>query len=378
MLPVGRRVSLYLVNAVQSWIKMQLSVGLVVTIFLLVTFPAFSAHGAEVDTPSYGNSVAKLPTQIVKRLAEASAPSESGAIGRNKRAYFHVRFQRGMHHVADYGLAIQRCDVVARFLNAVEYSLEQQLSSGDFSLVIPESLELPGTLSTANRASGVAFFASSLGLGVHALETNDWFMNSSDCIELRQQLAQIKPRLMATLEYLIAHQKYLEAADKVAPNRLLFNALAFTTLGKILSHDEALKLGSSFVSKAVKQVHLEDGYFIEGGGFDSSYNAVATALAFRLLLINYRQHDLQQICENAIGWQKGRILSSGNVLTEGNARVRPGNSGESFLGREKDVDVGHVVEAFMLASMTFSDKESETLALKVIRFYETKYRSDKG
>jgi len=126
-----------------------------------------------LDVFGYGNQTADLQADIAKKLAEAYIPNDSGAIGRNKQAYFHVRFQRGMHHVADYGLASKRHDVLERFLTAVEYSLENQLPSGDFRLVIPESLKDQGKPSVADRTSGVAFFTSSLGLGIHALETND-------------------------------------------------------------------------------------------------------------------------------------------------------------------------------------------------------------
>jgi len=143
-----------------------------------------------------------------------------------------------------------------------------------------------------------------------------------------------------------------------------------------LNNDEAREVATSFVAKATKQVNEKHGYFIEGGGFDSSYNAVATALALRLLLIGYGGHDLHLICTNAIRWQSERVFDSGEVSTEGNTRVRPGKSGESFLGREKDVDVGHVVEAFMLASQVLSDQTLDKLAMSVVRFYEGKHSRD--
>lgn len=316
--------------------------------------------------------MAKLPVLTAKRLAEANAPDKSGAIGRNKRAYFHVRFQLGMHHVADYGLASKQPAVVSRFLTAVEYSLENQLQSGDFKLVLPESLKSQGKPSIANRASGIAFFASSLGLGIYALETNDWFMKSPECANERQRLTKIRPQLRATLAYLLKHQKHLEAVDKQAPNRLLFDALAFETLGRLVKNNDARKVATSFLEKATKQIDKQGGYFIEGGGFDSSYNAVATALALRMLMMGHNENDLKRICVNAIRWQKGRILASGEVSTEGNTRVRPGRSGESFLGKEKHVDIGHVVEAFMLASQALADTKSNQLALKVLEFYESK------
>jgi len=309
---------------------------------------------ARADGADYGDRVGTLQIHAAKRLAEVHSPTKSGAIGRNKQAYFHVRFQRGIHYIADYALVSKRCDLVQRFLTTVEYSLDQQLASGDFNLVIPKSLKNQGTPSIADRASGVAFFVASLGLGIHALDTNSWFTENSGCARERRKLATIKPRLQSTLTYLLKHQQYLKTADSHAPNRLLFDALAFETLGRILNNDVAREVATSFVAKATIQVHAKHGYFIEGGGFDSSYNAVATALALRLLLIGYGGHDLHPICTNAIRWQSEQVLGSGEVSTEGNTRVRPGKSGESFLGREKDVDVAHVVEAFTLASQVLS------------------------
>ena len=332
--------------------------------FILSLVAATTANASD-----YGDRVGELPYDITAQLAKANAPNASGAIGRNKSGYFHVRFQRGMHLVADHALATKKADIVDRFLTAVEYSLQRQLPSGDFELVIPDELRDQGEPGIADRASGVAFFASSLGLGLHALETNDWFQNSPDCNRHRSRLYAIKPRLRSTLSFLIEHEMYLEAADRKAPNRLLFNAIAYTTLGKLLDDDAAVKIGSSFADKALKQIDPQDGHFIEGGGFDSSYNGVATALALRLLMLEYRNDKLESICLQAIRWQKGRILSSGEISTEGNRRVRPGKSGESFLGQEKGVDVGHTVEAFMLASHQFSSREFNDLATQIVEYY---------
>ena len=170
------------------------------------------------------------------------------------------------------------------------------------------------------------------------------------------------------LTYLLNHREYLEAADQLAPNRLLFNGLAFYTLGKILNHDQAVKVASSFINAAVQQVHQE-GYFIESGGFDSSYNGVATALGLRLLLMGYDKDNLDTVSRKAILWQKSRISETGEILTTGNSRVKPSGGGESFLGRTKDVDAGHTVEAFMLASQFFSDQESVELASNVLTHY---------
>ena len=332
----------------------------------------------EITPAEYGEQIASLPVHTTRRLAEAHKPTANGAIGRNRAAYFHVRFQLGMHHLADYGLAARRPDVIDRFLTAVEFSLQHQNADGDYRLVIPDALKNAGRPSVADRASGVAFFASSLGLGLYALETNGWFQDADECATARRRVQKIKPRLRATLDYLLTHQQSLKTADARAPNRLLFDALAFESLGRLLSRKESQQVAASFVGLAMSQVDGQEGYFIEGGGFDSSYNAVATALALRLLMMDVQQPDrqpalntsLRTVCENAVRWQQQRVLKSGEVSTAGNSRVRPGEAGESFLGKKKGVDVGHVVEAFLLASHTMQDESLNALALHVLSFYE--------
>jgi hypothetical protein len=335
---------------------------------LLAFLIAASASTTFAQGPAYGSRVARLPQSIVAQLAEHNAPDGDGAMGRNRNGYFHVRLQAGMHHLADDAVAESRPEAAGQFFRAAEYSFRHQMADGDFSLVVPSGLKGQGLPRQADRASGVAFFASSLGAGIQALETSDWFTRSAECESLRQRLAALKPKVRKTLDYLLEHQELLQAADRRAPNRLLFDALAFHTLGKILHDEQAIKIASRIVGTALKQVH-QDGYFIEGSGFDSSYNGVATALGFRLVLMGYGDDHLDAVCRKAVRWQRTRVAETGEIITRGNSRVDPDGQGESFLGRTKDIDVAHTVEAFMLASLQMDDTEYQDLARRVLAHY---------
>ncbi|MEN7341963.1 MAG: hypothetical protein AAAFM81_03440 [Pseudomonadota bacterium] len=327
-------------------------------------------HCSDDGVMSYGNSVAKLNTALARKLAEANQPNAVGAMGRNRRQYIHVRFQLGLHHLADYGLIAQRVDVLEQFLTAAEYAMAYQLPTGNFRLDVPKSMAGRGSPSIADRASGTSFFIASLGLGLLALETNDWFQKAEDCVDLRRRAAQIRSRLRSTRQYLEKSEPVLMAADKHAPNRLLFNAIAIYTLNALLSDGASVQVADRYLALALGQVNQEAGYFIEGGGYDSSYNAVAAALALRLVLTAYPSAELQPIAASAIEWQRSRIDERGEVSTVGNARVRPGQGGESFMGREKDVDVKHVVDAFMTASLVFEDPELIEVAQRIVTHYE--------
>jgi mannose/cellobiose epimerase-like protein (N-acyl-D-glucosamine 2-epimerase family) len=68
-----------------------------------------------------------------------------------------------------------------------------------------------------------------------------------------------------------------------------------------------------------------------------------------------------------MAWQRTRIADDGTVLTDGNARVKPG--GESFLGQAKQVDVPHTVEALSLAAAHTGDPAWADLARRVVARY---------
>ena len=74
-----------------------------------------------------------------------------GAIGRNRKRYFHARFQTGLHHLADAAIVESDPKATADFLGAAEYAFRHQLPDGDFSLVVPPQLQGRREASTADR-----------------------------------------------------------------------------------------------------------------------------------------------------------------------------------------------------------------------------------
>ena len=148
----------------------------------------------------------------------------------------------------------------------------------------------------------------------------------------------------------------------------MFNALAFYTLGQWLDEPAVLTVATEFIEQALSQIH-PDGYFIEAGGHDSSYNGVATALCYRLLLLGHPHPALPEVCANAMSWQRTRLMPTGEINTAGNTRVKPEGLGESFMGRSKDVDVGHTIEALMLAAIYHSDESFLEQARQVLSHY---------
>ena len=139
----------------------------------------------------------------------------------------------------------------------------------------------------------------------------------------------------------------------------------------LFDREDAQQLGALFVQEALKLTDLTIGYFIEGGGWDSSYNGVAAMLALEILAIGNGEGEetgeLETCVTNAMNWQVSRISSSGAISTEGNTRVYEG--GETFLGEEKGVDYAKTVRSLYYLGALAESAEMVALGDQVLAYY---------
>lgn len=260
-----------------------------------------------IRNTSLVNLTNSLPVDVTAALAKD--PTPEGALGRNREGYFHVRFQLDIAFLASYAAQYESHAALEKFIKAVEYSYAYQKPEGDFELVIPENLSDLGQPAAGDLSSGIAFFTAALGHSLVQLQQATWFQNSTPDL-LIDRLSALRPKFEKGLTYLISQKEILKIYDHDAPNRLLFDAVAFYTMGTYLNNEEAKSIGLDFIELALtKQDEL--GYFIEGDGFDSSYNGVSLRLGILLLGIveptdavyNRLQHAV--IC--CASWQASRI-----------------------------------------------------------------------
>ncbi len=315
---------------------------------------------------SHATVIYKMPGDLVELFAKAQKPNRDGAIGRNRKQYIHVRFQYRAHHLADYAVRNSKMQVTQYFIKSLEYAFEHQCKDGGFALHIPTEQKGAKPPSRGDLASGTAFFLASAASGVLSLEQSPWFQKSPELKRARRRLEELRDDLGKAADFLLGEEETLGQYDAKAPNRLFIDALAYQALGLYLERPNLIEAGHSFAQRALAQ---QDGagYFIEGGGYDSSYNGVSVAVGFRLLLFQPENNTLKVALEKAVRWEESRILDTGEVSMAGNRRVFVG--GESFLGKEKRIDVLHVVEGFALASVVTKEKRYLETAHKILRFY---------
>ena len=308
---------------------------------------------------------AAFRNDIIEKLATSNQTDASGALDRNKTAYFHVRFQMGISPLADYAVDAQNSTALEMVVRAIEYSFKYQLVDGDFQLVIPSDLVNTAIATEGDKVSGIAFFYSALGAGLLGLQENSGYQAQ---LASKQRIEILIPKYQLTLNFLKSKVTLLKQIDAVAPNRLFFDALAFYSMGKYLSDKDAMNLGIDFANLALAKKQPE-GYFLEGTGYDSSYQGVGIAIGFRLLSVLKSDEPIRQILYNnlacATRWEMSRIKTTGEISTEGNSRVYAG--GETFLGKEKQVAYSSVIVAlynmyYYSGKEVYNDSANKVLA----------------
>ena len=354
----------------------------IVLLLLIILF--FSCRRAETTAISTGKTTdctidpnlrfftqdemtAAFRDDVIAKLASSSQTDANGALSDNKAGYFHVRFQMGISPLADYAIDAQNSTALEMTIRAIEYSFKYQLPDGDFQLIIPANLAGTSTVTEGDKVSGVAFFYAALGSGLIALQENAGYQAQ---IASKNRVEYLIPQYQLSLNFLKSRTDLLRQIDALAPNRLFFDALAFYAMGKYLNDSEAMKDGLDFAVLAMAKKQPA-GYFMEGTGYDSSYQGVGLANGFRLLSILKPEEPIRQsLYDNlacAASWETTRIKATGEIDTAGNSRVFSG--GESFLGVEKQVAYSSVLQA-LWNMYYYSGKENyNTLANKVLGFY---------
>lgn len=297
---------------------------------------------------SAAESPDNIQHRVIRLLSDYHTPNSSGAIGRNKAGWIHARFQSGMHHLVRHAVLRNSNQSLVLFIQSLERSLDTQGSDGHLALIIPEKLVHFNPPHEIDLISGTAFFLSSAGSGlIYARRGNDIIP-----AYLQERLEVSTRALMTSARWLLERSDYLFSADSASPNRLLISALAFRCMAELGGdHDDYMSLSYQFRDQALS-LQSTEGYFVEAGGFDSSYNAVALSAALRLVICGDDDPNLLTSIERALTWQLNRIDSEGNVDLSGNTRVRA-SGGETFMGNPKGLDLVNLIECLSLAHDMF-------------------------
>jgi hypothetical protein len=290
-----------------------------------------------------GTLVALFRTDAVEIARPGLPAAPNGLIGRNRDwgAMFAARFQLGTGAALRVALASSQLSDAARAFTGIEVALSTMEPSGRLPASVPASVSMGNTISDIDIASGAAFFLGDACLGLLSLESDP----RRDAVVAPSLRDSLRARVVRAGRWLGTQRALLVAGDARAPNRLLFDARAYLACGA-LGNDAALAtLAEPFVAAAVAAVSA-DGWFREGDGWDTSYQAVAVDIGMdvaSVLPVGSSRDTLLATLERGARWLSARVTADGRVNSSGNRRTCAG--GESFLGEVKVLALPSVVIA---------------------------------
>lgn len=317
--------------------RVLLSVAAACTIAAALPCSAASAHTVREATTDAA-AFASAPTDLLDVVGQWIPRDETGLIGRNASwgELVSPRFQTGSGRALRVSLAAGSIDDAQGAFAAMRAGTAGIDPLGRVVSSVPPDAPPGSRISPADEASAAAFFLGDACAGWSALDASD----RRDDVATGRERASVRRALSRAIRWLSERVDLLHRADATAPNRLLFDALAFRACGQVAGEPTLQALGDPFVDDAIALQH-RSGYYREGGGWDTGYQAVALAVGSDIMIVDPQDTRLERSLVRGATWLAERIDRTGRIDSTGNARTCTG--GEVFLGQPKLLPVHDVI-----------------------------------
>lgn len=207
--------------------------------------------------------LARFPLEASVLGRSGARVDENGRLGRNREwgALYSPRFQLGAGLAVRMGLAGEDRSMISGGFAAIEAGLVAVEADGTVRSSLPQDRYPGAALSKAETASGAAFFLADICPALIVI-SNERRLAS---VLSSQLLSTARENTGRAIRWLSTRRKTLLDYDKDAPNRLLIDALAFQSCGKVIGDPELTGHATEFVSRALEFAR-GDGVFVEAGG----------------------------------------------------------------------------------------------------------------
>ncbi len=290
----------------------------------------------------------KMPAELL-RYTGGARPDADGMVGYNQGGFRSPEFQGGAMHYLVRGAVRGDRRAVDDAWRAIDATFRQQTESGNFGR--------PGQ--PHGGPSAVAFWLADLDQALLVLR------ESNLGLEYKKRIGRLLPKIRRAALWLAEprYQERLRREDADAPNRLLFDALAYGLSGVLAGDEELKQLARRFADLAMAEFRPGDGVFLEKGGHDSSYQAVA-ALNLQVWLLYFPDKKLAEAAAAAVRWELGRVAADGQIDAAGNTRTGLGQ--EQWMGHSKGVDLSAVTLCLLYDFARTGNAQSLAAARRIV------------
>ncbi len=291
----------------------------------------------------------KMPAELL-RYTGGARPDADGMVGYNRGGFRSPEFQGGAMHYLVRGAIRGDQRAVEEGWRAIDATFQQQTDGGNFGR--------PGE--PHGGPSAVAFWLADLDQAILVLRESELGP------EYKERIGRLTPKIQRAARWLAQprYQERLKREDGEAPNRLLFDALAYGLSGVLAGDDELKQLGRRFVDLAMAQFRPSDGVFLEKGGHDSSYQAVS-ALNLQVWLLYFPDKKLAAAAAAAVRWELGRVRPDGRIDAAGNTRTGLGQ--EQWMGHSKGMNLSAITLCLLYDFARTGNGQSLEAARRIVQ-----------
>ncbi len=278
------------------------------------------------------------------------AIDENGCSIQNQRSKkFNIIDQVICSHAIACGIGTGNESHIRNGINAIWYAFDNEYNNGIFK---------SSSISFSSR-----FLFSVVLSYLDILYSIDGTINDKYMKEFQSNASKIK-----NIAYWIKNSGQLKKdmpGIKESANQMISLGMLYKVIGDFVADNELKIYGKTFLEEGLA-MQMEEGVFLEKGGFDSSYQA------FNLLLVSYLylyfiDPSLNKKAYSMLqkGWEYELkyISSSGEVSVTDNTRT--GKNQEMFRGKFKSVNYTEVAIALLYWSHISGDNNLRELANKI-------------
>ncbi len=312
--------------------------------------------------PAAGQQLAvlqKFPADLLP-FTGGARPDAEGMVSYNKGGFKSPEFQRGAMHCLMRGVVEGNVKAMDNAWRAIDATFQRQLASGGFSR----------KGAPHGGPEGVAMWLSLVDQAILVVR------ESRLEPRYRNRIALLMPKIHKAARWLAQplHQNALQRNDAQTPNRLLSDALAYGLSGILAGDADLKRVGRRFVELAMMLYRPSDGAFLEKGGADSSYQAVA-AWNLQVWLIYMPDARLEKMVDRAVAWERGRVQPDGQIDVTGNTRTGLGQ--EQWMGHRKGVNLSEITLCLLYHYARTADPESLAAARRIVEWRRLEQRRQK-
>ena len=319
----------------------------------LITILTLSARAESLDS-TFELSPAMTELIHTPRRAPADWKERTGAVFLNqewekdRKIRWYVELQRDGGRWVQAGLAHRNEETIAWGLKQLQWGLKQMAEDGSFTC--------------DDAFHSATFLVETTAHSILLIESSPFAKT------FQPQVAELKKPLLRCALWMASSFNF-SAAEKqriYTHRRFLVGCALMQTA---LIHDnKLLRQTAEYFIQDGTRMQRHDGAFLEKGGHDSSYHAVAMIYFQRILMVTpleWQADSWKTSLDQGMRWMVGRVKENGEVEVKGNTRTGLGQE-KGRTGQLKGVNLPEFATALIYYAHRTNDSKYEALARKVL------------